>query len=241
MNEIIEEIRDSGRITAFTGAGMSVESGIAPFRGEDGLWNKFDPQEVASASAFVEKPERCWKLFKLQIEESLESDPHEGHFSLVELEDHGLNSVITQNVDGLHQRAGSKDVLELHGSLERLVCQSCQSSFKTEEFLDDIKEGCIPRCDCDEILKPDVVLFGEALPCEILQRAWKEAENCDLLFSMGTSSVVQPAASIPAAAKKSEAKIVEINLERTPLTDDVSDYFLKGKIGEKLPEIIDRL
>ncbi|MFW6047822.1 MAG: SIR2 family NAD-dependent protein deacylase [Candidatus Natronoplasma sp.] len=241
MDEIIEEIREAGRITAFTGAGMSVESGIAPFRGEDGLWNKFDPQEVASASAFSEDPKKCWKLFKLQIEESLEGDPHKGYYSLVELEDHGLRSVITQNVDGLHQRAGSDDVLELHGSLERLVCQSCQSSFKTEGFLDEIKEGCIPRCDCDEILKPGMVLFGEALPRRILQQAWKEAENCDLLFSMGTSSLVQPAASIPAVAKKSEAKVVEINLERTPITDDVSDYFLKGKVGEKLPEIIDRL
>jgi len=241
MDEIIEEIRDAERITAFTGAGMSVESGIAPFRGEDGLWNKFDPQEVASASAFVETPERSWKLFKLQIEECLESDPHKGHYSLVELEDHGLNSVITQNVDGLHQRAGNNEVLELHGSLKRLVCQSCRHSFMVEEFLDDIKEGHIPRCECDEILKPDVVLFGEGLPHDILQRAWKEAENCDLLFSLGTSAVVQPAASIPAAAKKSEAKIVEINLERTPLTHDVSDYFLKGKVGEKLPEIIDRL
>ncbi|MEF8835622.1 MAG: NAD-dependent deacylase [Candidatus Thermoplasmatota archaeon] len=238
---MIEEIREARRITVFTGAGMSVESGIAPFRGKDGLWNEFDPQDVASASAFAEEPERCWELFKLQIEECFDSEPHQGHYSLVELEDHGLNSVITQNIDGLHQKAGSDHVLELHGSLDRLVCQSCQSNFKTESFLDEIKEGGIPRCECGEVLKPDVVLFEETLPHNVLEQAWKEVEDCDLLLSLGTSAVVQPAASIPAAAKRSGAKVIEINLERTPLTDDISNHFLKGKVGEKLPELIDPL
>ncbi|MEF8832007.1 MAG: NAD-dependent deacylase [Candidatus Thermoplasmatota archaeon] len=241
MDEMIEEIREARRITVFTGAGMSVESGIAPFRGKDGLWNEFDPQDVASASAFAEEPERCWELFKLQIEECFDSEPHQGHYSLVELEDHGLNSVITQNIDGLHQKAGSDHVLELHGSLDRLVCQSCQSNFKTESFLDEIKEGGIPRCECGEVLKPDVVLFEETLPHNVLEQAWKEVEDCDLLLSLGTSAVVQPAASIPAAAKRSGAKVIEINLERTPLTDDISNHFLKEKVGEKLPELIDPL
>lgn len=240
MDEIVEEIEKAKRIIAFTGAGMSVESGIAPFRGEDGIWNEFDPQEVASATAFAEDPERCWKLFKLQIEESFGSEPHQGYYSLVGLEEHGLKAVITQNIDGLHHRAGSGQVLELHGSLDRLVCPVCENSFKTEGFLDEIKEGEIPRCTCGEILKPDVVLFGESLPPKALQQAWEEAERCDLLFSLGTSAVVQPAASIPRRAKKSGAKIVEINLEKTPLTEKVSDHFLEGKIGEKLPEIINR-
>jgi len=241
MNEIIEEIKEAKSIVAFTGAGMSVESGIAPFRGKDGLWDKFDPQEVASASAFAEKPEKCWKLFKLQIEESFNSEPHGGHHSLVELENHGLSSIITQNIDGLHQRAGSSNVLELHGSLYRLVCPSCKNSFKTDQHLDEIKDGKIPRCECGKILKPDVVLFGEALPQNILHRSWKEAESCDLMFSLGTSAVVQPAASIPTMAKNSGAKIVEINLEKTPLTDSDSDYFLEGKVGEELPDLIDNL
>lgn len=241
MDEIIENIHEAKRITAFTGAGMSVESGIAPFRGKNGLWNEFDPQAFASASAFAEKPERCWKLFKIQIEESFDADPHDGHYSLVELEEHGLNSVITQNIDGLHQKAGNDSVLELHGSLSRLICPSCQNRFKTKSFLEDIYEGYIPRCECGKILKPDVVLFEESLPQDILQQAWKEAENCDLMFSLGTSAVVQPAASIPTMAKRSEAKIVEINLEKTPLTEEVSDHFLKGKVGEKLPELINLL
>ncbi len=241
MDEIIEDSREAGKITAFTGAGMSVESGIAPFRGEDGLWNEFDPQEVASASAFAEEPKRCWKLFKLQIEESFNSEPHQGHYSLVELEEHGLNSVITQNIDGLHQKAGSSHVLELHGSLDRLVCQSCKSSFKTENFLDKIKEGQIPRCECGEVLKPDVVLFGEPLPRDVLQQARKEVEDCDLLLLLGTSAVVEPAASMPAVAKRFGAKVIEINLEKTPLTNDVSDHFLEGKVGEKMPKLVDPL
>lgn len=241
MDKIIREIKEAEMITAFTGAGMSVESGVAPFRGEDGLWNEFDPQEFASVSAFAEEPERCWKLFKIQIEESFKSEPHQGHEALVELEDHGLNSVITQNIDGLHQKAGSDNVLELHGSLDRLICSSCKNIFKTEKFWDRIKAGGIPKCDCTKILKPDVVLFGEALPQSTLQQAWNEAENCDLMFSLGTSAVVQPAASIPKMAKRSGAKIVEINLEKTPLTEKVSDHFLKGKVGEKLPKLISRL
>ncbi len=241
MNEIIEYIKEAERIVAFTGAGMSVESGIAPFRGKNGLWNEFDPEEVASAQAFSEDPEKCWKLFKLQIEESFESEPHQGHHSLAKLEEHGLSSIITQNIDGLHQRADSSDILELHGSLYRLVCQNCQNTFKTDRFLDEIKEGKIPRCECEKILKPDVVLFGEALPQKVLRRAWREAEGCDILFSLGTSAIVQPAASIPMMAKRSGAKVIEINLEKTPLSDEVSDKFLKGKVGKKLPEIVDLL
>ncbi len=241
MDKIIEEIKKAKRIVAFTGAGMSVESGIAPFRGENGLWSEFDPQKVASASAFTKEPEKCWKLFKLQIVESFDSEPHKGHYSLVELEDYGLKSVITQNIDGLHQKAGSDQVLELHGSLARLICTSCKNSFDTNRVLDEIKKGKVPKCECGDILKPDVVLFGEALPQSIFRQAWKEAEKCDFLLSLGTSAVVQPAASIPELAKKFGAKIVEINLEKTPLTNEVSDHFLEGKVGERLPELVAHL
>jgi len=241
MDKIIEYIKEAERIVAFTGAGMSAESGIAPFRGKNGLWNDFDPEKVASTQAFSEDPKKCWKLFKFQIEESFGSEPHQGHRSLVKMEDHGLSSIITQNIDGLHQKADSSNVLELHGSLHRLVCPSCQNSFKTDIFLDDIEEGKIPQCECGNILKPNMVLFGEALPQETLREAWREAERCDLLFSLGTSAVVQPAASIPMMAKKSGAKVVEINLEKTSLSDGISNHLIKGKIGKKLPEIVDLL
>ncbi len=238
MDDIVKAVEDADKITAFTGAGMSVESGIAPFRGENGIWEDFDPEEVASSRAFEENPKRCWELFKLQIEECFGSEPHRGHHALVDMEEHGLSTVITQNIDGLHQKAGSDKVLELHGTLDRLVCPSCGSEQKTVKFVDEIKKGDMPLCDCGDILKPDVVLFGEALPHEALRQAWREAKYCDLLFSLGTSAVVQPAASIPVKAKRSGAVIVEINLKRTSLTDEVSDHFVKGKIGEKLPEIV---
>ncbi len=236
MDEAVESIERAERISVLTGAGMSVESGIAPFRGEDGLWEEFDPQEMASARAFSEDPKRCWKLFKLQIEECLESDPHKGHYSLVKLEDHGLDSIITQNIDGLHQRAGSSEVLEIHGSLEKLVCPSCGNRRITKDFLEEIKKGNIPHCDCGSILRPDVVLFGESLPQDVLQRAWRKTEESDLMLVIGTSSIVQPAASIPVVGKRTGSKIIEINLEKTPITD-VSDVFLEGKAGQILKEI----
>lgn len=241
MDEIIDEIRKADRITALTGAGMSVESGIAPFRGEDGLWNEFDPQKMASISSFKKNPTKCWKLFKLQIEECLDSSPHKGHNSLVEMEELGLKSVITQNIDGLHQKAGNEEVLELHGSLDRLICPSCYKEYKTSDFKDEIIQGNIPTCNCDEILKPDVVLFGERLPKDVLKKAWLEAERCDLILSLGTSAVVQPAASIPTIAKEGGATVIEINLEETPLTRRVTDHFIEGKIGDELPKLLDRL
>ncbi len=240
MDEIVEEIREADNIVALTGAGMSVESGIAPFRGENGLWNEFDPQEYATLSAFRSDPERSWELFKLQIEESLPADPHEGHQSLVELEEHGLNSVVTQNVDGLHQKAGNKTVLELHGTLAELVCHSCKERTETEEYLNEVLEGDIPHCDCGSILRPDVVLFGEPLPRKVLRSSQREAEETDLLISIGTSAVVQPAASIPTLAERTGSVLLEINPERTPLTPRV-DHFLQGKAGEILPELVEDL
>lgn len=240
MDDIVRSIRQADKITALTGAGMSVESGIAPFRGENGLWNEFDPQEYASLSAFRSNPEKSWELFRLQIDECLEADPHEGHYSLVELEDHGLNSVITQNVDGLHQKAGSDEVLELHGSLAELVCSSCQKRAKTEDHVGKIVEGDIPHCGCGSMFRPDVVLFGESLPREVLRRSQCEAENADLLISIGTSAIVQPAASIPTLAKRTGAVLIEVNPVRTALTPRV-EHFLEAKAGEKLPELVEHL
>ena len=223
-----------------TGAGMSAESGIAPFRGKEGLWNEFDPQEYASLSAFRRDPEKCWRLFKLQIKECSGSEPHEGHYSLVDLEDHGLNAVVTQNVDGLHQKAGNGMVLELHGSLAELLCSDCNSREKTEDYLDEIRGGDIPHCGCDSIFRPNVVLFGEPLPRNVLIRSQREAEEADLLITVGTSAVVQPAASIPTLAKRTGSVLIEINPERTPLTPKV-DHFLRGRAGEKLPELLEDL
>ncbi|MFP4608600.1 MAG: SIR2 family NAD-dependent protein deacylase [Candidatus Natronoplasma sp.] len=239
MDEAIEAVRRAENIVVLTGAGMSVESGIAPFRGEDGLWNEFDPQEMASVTGFRRHPEKCWNLFRLQIEECLDAEPHEGYSALVEMEDQGLYAVITQNVDGLHQKAGSENVLELHGTLNQLVCDSCGERKETEELVEDILSGETPRCECGKVMRPNVVLFGEPLPAKILEKSWSAVEKCDLLMSVGTSAVVQPAASLPSLAKRKGATVVEINVEKTPLTPR-ADHFLEGKAGQVLPEVLER-
>ncbi len=239
--DLVEDILDSNLSTAVTGAGVSVESDIAPFRGKNGLWNEYDPNEYAHVSAFNRDPEKCWELFKIQIEEVFDAEPNPGHVGLVELEKYGLKSVITQNIDGLHQRAGSRDVIELHGTLYELVCTGCGQGYKTERYLKTVREGEVPNCSCGSLLRPDVVLFGEQLPFDAVGRAGEEVENCDIMFVVGTSAIVQPAASLPIVAKSHGAKIVEINLEETPLTHHISDYFIKGKAGETLPDLLSRL
>ncbi len=240
MEKVVEAVRRAESIVVSTGAGMSVESGIAPFRGENGLWSKFDPHEMASVTAFRSDPEKCWTLFKLQIEECFYAEPHQGYSAVVALEEHGLDAVITQNVDGLHQKAGSEKVLELHGTLNDLLCDSCGNQKKTEDLVDEILEKKIPRCECGTVMRPDVVLFGEPLPQRTLRRAWSAVENCSLLINIGTSAVVQPAASLPLTAKRSGAVIVEGNVEKTPLTPSM-DHFLEGKAGDVLVELLERL
>ena len=241
IDKVCSTIDNSDNLVVLTGAGMAVESGVAPFRGEDGLWKDFDPAKYAHIRSYRRDPERSWELFKLQIEETSNAEPHDGYFSLVELENHGLKTVITQNIDGLHQRAGSDNVIELHGTLSKLVCESCGNEYDTGEFLDVIDDGEIPECDCGDILRPDVVLFGEQLDPTDVDLAITNVQECDLLMVIGTSSIVQPAASLPGMAKNYGAEVVEINLEETPITDDVTDIFIEGKAGEVLPEITEQL
>lgn len=241
IDRVCNIIKRSENITVLTGAGMSVESGIAPFRGKDGLWEEFDPAEYAHIRSYKRDPERCWKLFKLQIEETFNSTPHRGYESLVELEEYGVKPVITQNIDGLHQKAGSSNVIELHGTLSKLICESCGNKYETEEFMDEIKNDRVPNCECGDILRPDVVLFGEQLDSTTVDSAITNAQQSDLMLVIGTSSIVLPAASLPGMAKNHGAYVVEINLEETPITDHVSDILLEGKAGRVLPEITTQL
>ena len=241
LDKVCRLIEDCDYISVLTGAGMSVESGVAPFRGEDGLWEEFDPEKYAHIRSYERDPERSWKLFRLQIKESFDSEPHKGYRALVDLEDHGLRSVITQNIDGLHQRAGSEHVIELHGTLSRLICEDCQIEYRTEEFMDDILREKIPVCECGNILRPDVVLFGDQLDPADIESAITMVQESDLVLVVGTSSIVQPAASLPAIAKNSGASLVEINLEETPITDNISDLYIRGKAGAILKCIIDEL
>ena len=231
------DIMDSRKTIALTGAGISVESGIPDFRSAGGLWSKYDPEEYAHIGAFRSNPTKVWQMIKDMMELVLGAQPNPAHIALAELERMGLlQAVITQNVDGLHQRGGSKEVIEFHGSNQWLVCLGCGYRQESASLsLEDIP----PRCpQCSSILKPDVVFFGEPIPWEAQTRSFEAAGSCDLVLVIGTSAIVYPAAGIPTLAKEKGAKVVEINMEPTPLTGFVSDYLIQGSAGIILPQIV---
>jgi NAD-dependent deacetylase len=240
IKKAAQDILGSHKTIALTGAGISVESGIPDFRSAEGLWSKYDPEEYAHISAFRSNPEKIWHMLGEMMELVLGAEPNPAHIALAELEQMGLlSSVITQNVDGLHQRGGSKKVIEFHGSNQWLVCLDCGYRQEATSFsFDDIPPRC-PRCS--SILKPDVVFFGEPIPWEAQNRSFEEARTCEVVLVVGTSAVVYPAAGIPTLAKQSGATVVEINMEPTALTGFVSDYLIQGAAGMILPEIVEEL
>ncbi len=228
-------ILDSRLTIALTGAGISVESGIPDFRSKGGLWDRFDPEEYATIWAFRQAPEKVWRMLK-EMEETVDNArPNEAHIGLAELERMGLlQTVITQNVDNLHQEGGSQDVIEYHGNSRSLVCLWCSKNYDYE----DRKGEYPPRCECGKILKPTVVFFGEGIPTEAMTRSSQLASTCEALLIIGTSAVVSPFNILPRMAKQAGAKIVEINLERTVLTDHITDIFLQGKASERVSEVV---
>jgi NAD-dependent deacetylase len=225
-------------VVVFTGAGVSAESGVPTFRGSDGIWSKFKPEELANINAFMRNPELVWEWYKARKKVIADVQPNAGHFALAAMETM-LPSllIVTQNIDNLHQRAGSTKVCELHGNIERNFCMSCRTPFANEYVL---QAGGVPRCSCGGIIRPDVVWFGEMLPEEEWEAAERACRQADILFSIGTSSVVYPAASLPVEAKRNGAYLIEINPEPTPLTD-IADEFVKGRSGEILPHIVEQL
>jgi NAD-dependent deacetylase len=241
MDELIkkaaEDLSGAKMVTALTGAGISVESGIPPFRGKGGLWEKYDPMEVAHIDAFLQNPTKAWNLLFKDMKEVLDkATPNDSHKGLAKLEAFGiLKTIITQNVDGLHQMAGNTDVIEFHGNMAWQRCMKCDAHFKTSRL--EITE-IPPRCDCGGILRPNAVLFGEMIPQEALWRSRQVATDCDVMLVMGTSAVVQPAALMPVVAKESGAKVIEINAERTPLTGEISDYLILGTAGDVMNGIV---
>ncbi len=203
------------RAIALTGAGISVESGVPDFRSPGGLWERFPPEEYATIDAFRADPTRFWRFYLELARTVAGASPNAGHLALARLEQLGaLAAVITQNVDGLHQAAGSREVLELHGAADALVCLACEA--RRRERIAALTGP--PRCVCGEVMKPDVVLFGEALPLDTLARAQDLAERCDVCLVIGTSAEVYPAASIPERAFAAGATLCELNLESTSLT-----------------------
>lgn len=239
MNELItitaKEIKKSKRTVALTGAGISVESGIPPFRGKDGLWEKYDPDEYAHVLAFKRNPERVWIMLKEMIDKIRVAKPNLAHVALAELEELGhLKGVITGNVDFLHQAAGSKNVIELHGNNRSLICMECGKRYPVERYLEEMP----PRCKCGYALRPDVVLFGESIPHHALFGSYELARGCDLMMVIGTSAVVSPMSHMPVIAKENGANVMEINLEETFLTGSISNWIIKGKAGDILPKIL---
>lgn len=234
--ELIFMLRRAQRLCALTGAGASQESGLRTFRdSQSGLWAQYKPTELASPEAFARDPKLVWDWYAWRREAIKGVRPNPGHYALAEMEKKIPEfTLITQNVDGLHRMAGSMNVLELHGNIQRVRCSECGTF--AEEW-DDGTES-VPCCEeCGGLLRPDVVWFGESLPRSALDAAVKSARKCDVFFSIGTSGVVQPAASLGFAAHNKGATVVEINMESTPLTPK-ADYFFQGKSGEIMPGLV---
>jgi NAD-dependent deacetylase len=241
MGELIREVArllvKSNSTVALTGAGISVESGIPPFRGKGGVWEKIDPMKYAHIDAFINDPEDVWRVLIREMAVTLKTaEPNDGHKGLAALETMGLlATVITQNVDGLHQVAGNSDVIEFHGSFAEQRCMDCRRTIRTDQL--DMSQM-PPHCECGGIYRPDVIFFGEAIPPQALMRSQQLSAACDLMLVIGTSGTVQPAALMPVVAKQRGATIVEINPESTPLTDRISDIPLLGPAGEVMNAIV---
>jgi len=218
-----------------TGAGISAESGIPTFRSKDGLWEKYDPMVYASVEVFRRDPSKYWQIRGDFIRNYDTYRPNAAHRALVELEQMGIvRRVITQNIDGLHRKAGSRRVVEIHGSLREIICQQCGKTY----LAPNIPEGNPPHCGCGGVLKPNTVLFGEQLPPEALEAAIHESSTCRVMLVIGTSAVVYPAAHLPAVAKQHGAKIVEINIERA-FPD--ADHVVLEKAGTAMARILDAI
>jgi len=237
IRRVAKDLAAAENVAALTGAGISVESGIPPFRGKGGLWERLDPMEFANIDAFMRDPVKVWKFLVRELKEVVDrAKPNDGHKGLAKLEARDkLKTIITQNIDGLHQAAGNTDVIEYHGTFAWQRCLDCSKKYETRKV--DVSE-IPPRCACGGILRPDIIFYGEMIPAERMWRSRQAATNCNLMLVVGTSAVVQPAAMIPVIAKENGAKIVEINPERTPLTNEISDYLLMGGAGEVMNQIL---
>jgi len=240
IDKLARRLVGARKVVALCGAGMSVESGIASFRGKGGLWEKYDPEEYGHISTLRNHPEKAWIMLREMSREIMRAKPNAGHLALAELERMGLlSSIITQNVDGLHHVAGNTNIIEFHGNLQSVVCMHCGDRQPSSRInLDDSP----PRCGkCGGAYKPDAVFFGEAIPPDALNRSHFESKTCDLMLVIGTSALVYPAATMPEIASSAGAEVVEINPAETPLTGSVSDYILKGPAGEVLERLVQKV
>jgi NAD-dependent deacetylase len=242
ISRAAEAVDQARLVVISSGAGISKESGVPTFRdAQDGLWAKYDPGELASPQAFERNPDLVWSWYMHRLHMAMNAQPNPGHDAVAELEQLVPQVVVlTQNVDGLHARAGSTDIVELHGRLGRFKCfANCQGAptyvdIATVPHDDDHAPDC-PHCDSK--LRPDIVWFGEILPSDALQRAYDLSASCDVMIVVGTSGVVQPAASLPTLARRAGAVVIEVNPEPSLITRD-ANIFLQGKSGEMLPQLV---
>lgn len=233
--QVIQKILSARSVVFFTGAGISAESGIPIFRGKDGIWNKLKPEELANFGAFLRNPDLVWEWYNHRKQIIHESKPNAAHYAIARMQEY-FNEVIvvTQNIDNLHRRAGSKIIYELHGNIERNYCVKCRTFYNEELAF----EGKAPVCKCGGLIRPDVVWFGEYLPQDQFTASEEAANNCDVFFIVGTSAVVYPAASLVYTARKSGAFLIEVNIEETEISRNVNESLI-GKAGEILPQIVE--
>ncbi len=237
LEKAVEMIKQSNYLSAFTGAGISTESGIPPFRGPNGLWSKYNPRYF-DIEYFHSHPEKSWEMIKkIFFDTFIGKKPNPAHYTLSKLEDMGLlKVVITQNIDNLHQKAGSKNVVEYHGNSSYLVCESCTRKYPVGEFDISIVPPTCPSCK--SILKPDFVFFGEGIPEKAVTASRNVERLSDVMLVIGTSGEIYPASLIPINAKENGCRIIEINLQPTKYTNSITDIFLQGKASDILKKIL---
>jgi NAD-dependent deacetylase len=235
ISAIVDILRKTERVAVLTGAGISAESGIPTFRGEQGLWKQYRAEELATPTAFAANPNLVWEWYDWRRGIIGSKKPHDGHKVLAQWENNfPVFSLITQNIDGFHKIAGSNNIIELHGNIWKLRCT--EEGTVRENYETPLKEN-PPHCpDCGALLRPHVVWFGENLDAAVINEAFALSQGCEVMFVIGTSAVVQPAASLPLTAANSGATIIEINPDPTPLTS-YTDISLRGKAGDLLPLI----
>jgi len=233
FKSIEDQIKKFGEIVFVTGAGISQESGIPTFRGKDGLWRNYDAMKLATIDAFYDNPKLVWEWYNERRMNILQAQPNPGHRAIAELEKYADVVVLTQNIDGLHQKSGSSKVLELHGSIVKIKCSVCDYK---EEILTEIS-NLPPLCKCGNILRPDVVWFGESLPQDVWQNAMNVARKCDLMIIAGTSLAVSPANTLPAYAKQNNAILIEINPEDTEMSREMN-LVIRNTSAKSLPELV---
>jgi NAD-dependent deacetylase len=247
LHQVAAALRYAERVVAITGAGISAESGIPTFRGSSGLWRAFRPEDLATPEAFARDPALVWEWYRWRRGLIATAKPNLGHLVLARFETRFPGfMLLTQNVDGLHRQAGSRRLIELHGNIWRARCTA-----EPERVLDESPapgavrsvagpsstgDGGLPRCQCGALLRPDVVWFGVALRATDIERAGECARSCEVLLVIGTSAVVYPVAALPAMARRAGARVVEVNVEDTPLTHE-ADFVLRGPSGSILPAL----